>query len=157
MSTSRVKIMALAAIFAAGALVAGAPASTATPIASGLKTTGLPGIAADTNQVTKVRHRRRGYRGRRHGRRWHRRRHRHGRRHRYGPNIYFGLGAPFYYGYPYYGYYEPYNYGYYAPRRRYRRYRGGSCSRWHRRCVRNWGYGGADYGGCMRYHGCRPR
>ncbi|WP_147361483.1 hypothetical protein [Dichotomicrobium thermohalophilum] len=35
-----------------------------------------------------------------------------------------------------------------------RRY-GGRCAYWHRRCVRNWGYGNANYYGCMRYHGCR--
>ncbi len=38
--------------------------------------------------------------------------------------------------------------------RRYRRYRG-RCRYWHRRCVRNWGYGNSNYYGCMRYHGCR--
>jgi len=44
----------------------------------------------------------------------------------------------------------------YRPYRRYRRYRRGrSCRYWHRRCVRNWGYGNSNYYGCMRYHGCR--
>lgn len=34
------------------------------------------------------------------------------------------------------------------------RYRGGSCRYWSRRCANNWGYGGSNYRGCMRYHGC---
>jgi len=46
---------------------------------------------------------------------------------------------------------------YIRPRyRSYRRYRrAGRCGYWHRRCVRNWGYGNSNYFGCMRYHGCR--
>jgi hypothetical protein len=46
---------------------------------------------------------------------------------------------------------------YIGPRhRRYRRHRRArSCRHWHRRCVRNWGYGNSNYYGCMRYHGCR--
>jgi len=46
---------------------------------------------------------------------------------------------------------------YIGPRhRRYRRHRRArSCRHWHRRCVRNWGYGNSNYFGCMRYHGCR--
>jgi hypothetical protein len=31
---------------------------------------------------------------------------------------------------------------------------GGQCEIWHRECVASWGYGNADYYGCMRYHGC---
>ena len=53
---------------------------------------------------------------------------------------------------------------YYRPRhiRRYylghrygrgRRY--GRCGYWRRQCGRNWGFGGANYRGCLRYHGCR--
>jgi len=39
--------------------------------------------------------------------------------------------------------------------RRYHRSRGrGGCGYWSRRCARNWGYGGRNYRGCMRYHGC---
>lgn len=34
------------------------------------------------------------------------------------------------------------------------RYRGRSCRYWSRRCADNWGYGGSNYRGCMRYHGC---
>lgn len=34
------------------------------------------------------------------------------------------------------------------------RYRGDRCDYWSRRCVDNWGYGGANYRGCLRYHGC---
>ena len=55
---------------------------------------------------------------------------------------------PFYFG-PYY-YYEPYySYPYYG----YRSY-GGRCSYWRRRCAENWGFGGSDYYGCLRYEGC---
>lgn len=28
------------------------------------------------------------------------------------------------------------------------------CGYWSRRCAHNWGYGGKNYRGCMRYHGC---
>lgn len=78
---------------------------------------------------------------RRHARRGHRRRHRHRRYRR-------GYVHPYLYTIPY-GYYYPY---------RSRRYYGSSrCSRWHRRCVRRWGYSNRNYRGCMRYHGCRPR
>jgi len=39
--------------------------------------------------------------------------------------------------------------------RRYHRSRyHGRCSYWSRRCARNWGYGGSNYRGCLRYHGC---
>lgn len=71
------------------------------------------------------------------GRRWRRWRRRGGLR------LYFYFGTPYYYGYyPYYRY-------------RYRRFRrAGRCGYWHRRCARNWGYGNANYRGCMRYHGC---
>jgi hypothetical protein len=31
---------------------------------------------------------------------------------------------------------------------------GGQCEVWHRQCIASWGYGNADYYGCMRYHGC---
>jgi hypothetical protein len=123
----------VAAAFAAAGVLAAATPAQASPAASGIASSGITGIAADASQVQKV-HRR----GRRH-------------RHRYhgGPAIYFGFGAPYYYGSPYY----------YTPRPRYRRYRrgGGRCGRAHRACVRNWGYGGGDYEGCMRYEGCRPR
>ena len=34
-------------------------------------------------------------------------------------------------------------------------YRGGRCSYWARRCARTWGYGNANFYGCMRYHRCR--
>ncbi len=122
------KTLTMALGLGIGLLLAPATAS-ATPAASGLANSGIAGIATQANQVTKV----------------HRRRLRH-RRHR-GPSFYFGFGAPSYY-------YDPYPY-YYRPR--VRRYRGGSCHRWHRRCVRNWGYRNSSYRQCMRYHGCRPR
>jgi len=54
-----------------------------------------------------------------------------------------------YYGWPYY--YSPYYY--YGPRYNYS-YGGGRCSYWRARCADNWGYGGADFYGCLRYHGC---
>lgn len=39
--------------------------------------------------------------------------------------------------------------------RRYHRSRsGGRCGYWSRRCANNWGYGGKNYRGCLRYHGC---
>lgn len=34
------------------------------------------------------------------------------------------------------------------------RYRGDRCDYWSNRCEDNWGYGGSNYRGCMRYHGC---
>lgn len=69
-----------------------------------------------------------------------------------GPGFGFSVGRyPRYY--PYY-YRSPYRYyGY----RRYPSYRyspGPSCSYWARRCAENWGYGGPDYRGCLRYQGC---
>jgi hypothetical protein len=39
-------------------------------------------------------------------------------------------------------------------RRYHRSRRRGGCSYWSRRCAHNWGYGGSNYRGCMRYHGC---
>lgn len=78
----------------------------------------------------------------------------------YGPGItFYGGHHPRYYPY---GYYYPYYYGYrpyrYRPRYRYRRHRhrryGGRCGYWSGRCADNWGYGGADYRGCLKYHGC---
>jgi len=74
-----------------------------------------------------------------------------------GPGFSFEVGR-----YPYYAPYSPYYYGYpvYRPRpRTYFRFsvrpRGGSCSYWGGRCAGNWGYGGANYRGCLRYYGCR--
>jgi hypothetical protein len=64
-------------------------------------------------------------------------------------SFYFGFGfRPRYYG----------NRRYYQPRRyrsnrSYRR-RGGRCGYWSQRCINNWGYGGPNYRGCLRYHGC---
>lgn len=34
------------------------------------------------------------------------------------------------------------------------RRRGDRCDYWSRRCEDNWGYGGSNYRGCLRYHGC---
>ena len=58
-----------------------------------------------------------------------------------------------------YFYYSPSPRYYYAPRpRRYYnprpRARRGSCAYWSDRCAANWGYGGPDYRGCMRYYRC---
>jgi len=62
-------------------------------------------------------------------------------------HLYIG---PRYRYYRRYRHYRPYHY-----RRRYYRRRRGSCRYWSRRCARNWGYGGKNYRGCLRYHGCR--
>jgi len=43
--------------------------------------------------------------------------------------------------------------GYHHRRYHRSRYRRG-CGYWSRRCAHNWGYGGKNYRGCMRYHGC---
>lgn len=58
-------------------------------------------------------------------------------------------GRYFYYGVP--GVYFAPRYTY--PRKRVRRSRN-ACSYWSRRCIANWGYGNANYRGCMRYHRC---
>ncbi|RIA55083.1 hypothetical protein [Dichotomicrobium thermohalophilum] len=42
----------------------------------------------------------------------------------------------------------------YRHRRYYRSRHRGRCDYWSRRCANNWGYGGANYRGCLRYHGC---
>jgi hypothetical protein len=31
---------------------------------------------------------------------------------------------------------------------------GGRCEYWRQQCIRNWGYGGPNFRGCLRYHGC---
>lgn len=75
-----------------------------------------------------------------------------------GVTLGFSFGTP-YYGYPYYSgayyNYRPYYRTYVAPRVYYTRRpsRGGSCDYWARKCAQNWG-GGANWRGCMRYHGC---
>ena len=71
----------------------------------------------------------------------HRRGHRKYRRYRSGPSIRLYFGTPGYY---------------YRPRAR-RSYRRSNeyCAYWSRRCAANWGYGGPDYRGCMRYYKCR--
>lgn len=74
----------------------------------------------------------------------------------YGSGFSFYVGPrPHYYYRPYYYrpyYYRPYYYRpYYAPRRSY----SSRCSKWRYRCRRNWGYGGRNYRGCLRYHRCR--
>jgi len=72
-----------------------------------------------------------------------------------------GVGFHLYIG-PRHRYYRRryYHRRYYRPRyyrgRRYgygRRY--GRCGYWRKRCARNWGYGGSNFRGCLRYHGCR--
>ena len=55
-------------------------------------------------------------------------------------NYFYYVPAPRYY-------YNP------RPRRSYRRQES-YCSYWSRRCAANWGYGGPDYRGCMRYYRC---
>ena len=96
--------------------------------------------------------RRGGRRAHRGNRRYHRRHNRRHRRRR--ARVHIGIYPYYYGGYPYYyGGYYPY-YGdsgyYYSPRR----YRGGRCGKWRRRCRANWGYRNSDYYGCLRYHGC---
>lgn len=121
---------ALAVGLVLSSLVAPSPASAATA-ARVLTTDKLLATTAARGKITEVRHRRRHWRHRR----WRRRRW----RHRRGPRFYFYWGPPYYYGY------YPYRY-------RYRKYRG-RCAYWHRRCRRRWGHG-ANFRGCMRYHGC---
>ena len=82
-----------------------------------------------------------------------------------GPRIHLRIG-PSYSGYdfPYYysrGYYPThigpgyvYNYPIYDYRTAYSPRYGDRCSKWHRRCVDNWGDSNEDYQGCMDYHGC---
>jgi len=160
------KSVSSAILIAVAAVVASVPATRATIVDRSAFSSNLPMMNAE-NGVELVRERRRARKARRHGRkarrharkhrrklrrsrryhrrharRGHRRRHRH-RRYRRGSYVH-----PYLYSIPY-GHYYPY---------RSRRYYGSSqCSRWHRRCVRNWGYSNRNYRGCMRYHGCRPR
>ncbi len=59
------------------------------------------------------------------------------------------------YGWPGYFYSRPYYRPYYNPYPRYDGYGGGrNCGYWRSRCAENWGYGGSDYYGCLRYEGC---
>jgi len=161
---------AFAGLLAAGALIVGINGASATPAAGSIASSGLSDIVREASQITLVRRSggsggggyRGGYGGGRghggygggRGRGWYGG----GRGYRgwYGGGPYIGLGWPYYYGGGYYPY-SYYNDYYYRPRVR-RAYRGGgSCGRAHSACVRNWGYGGANYSGCMRYEGCRRR
>ena len=161
-----VKSVSSAILIAVAAVVASVPVTRATVVDRSTFSSNLPTIDAKEG-VELIRKRRRARKARRHGRkarrharkhrrkarrsrryhrrharRGHRRRHRH-RRYRRGIYV-----SPYIYSIPY-GYYYPY---------RSRRYYGlPRCTKWHRRCVRNWGYGNRNYTGCMRYHGCRPR
>ena len=83
---------------------------------------------------------------------------------------YYGSGFSLHFGhYPRYRYryryYYPRSYGYrhyyYRPRvrrparhHRHYRYRSNRCSHWASRCAANWGHGGKNFRGCMRYHRC---
>lgn len=166
------KSVSSAILIAVAAVVASVPATRATVVDRTVFSSALPILTAE-NGVELVRERRRarkarrkarkarrhGRRARRHarkhrrkarrGRRYHRRHARRGHRRRHRHRRYRrGYVHPYLYSIPY-GYYYPY---------RSRRYYGSSrCGRWHRRCVRNWGYSNRNYRGCMRYHGCRPR
>ena len=76
-----------------------------------------------------------------------------------GVSVTVGRAPRYYYARPrrYYRYYyapRPRYYRRYRPRVRVYRRSGGSCGYWHNRCVANWGYGGSNYRGCMRYHRC---
>ncbi len=166
MLKNALKPLSLAALAAfCGVLITPSPSSAAAPVGAVFSPSALPAGVFKSNLVEKVqqrrraRNRRRGVRrGRRGVRRYRRGRRlfrRGGRRFR-GPYLAFpGAAIPYYYSNPYYDYpsssYDPYYYGGYdytpVPR-------GGSCSRWRRRCQANWGYGNQDFWGCMRYHGC---
>lgn len=152
-----VKSVSSAILIAVAAVVASVPVTRATVVDRSTFSSNLPTIDAKEGvelirkrrSARKARrharkHRRKARRSRRYHRRYARRGHR--RRHRrYRRGIYV---SPYIYSIPY-GYYYPY---------RSRRYYGlPRCTKWHRRCVRNWGYGNRNYRGCMRYHGCRPR
>jgi len=154
MTGLNLKAHACAGLLAAGALIMGVSGASATPAASGITGAGISDIAREASQVTEVRRGRRG-RGRRHRGYRHRGYGRWGGGFYGGPYFGWGFGYPYYYGSGYrYGYYDDY---YYRPRYR-RSYRGSrSCRRAHRACVRNWGYRGSNYVGCMRYDRCRPR
>lgn len=81
-----------------------------------------------------------------------------GRRH-YGHRRYYRSHRPWRYRRHYYGgyNYRPYVYRpYYYSRRYYtpRPPRAGRCGHWASRCAANWGSGGANFRGCLRYHGC---
>ena len=73
-----------------------------------------------------------------------------------GYSLHFG-DAPRYYRQAPYSRYRYYR----APRqgRTLRFYRrpavGGYCTYWAGRCAQNWGYGNANYRGCLRYYHCR--
>lgn len=162
MTGAKFRSFAFAGLMVAGSLFMGISGASSTPAATGIAGSGFSDIAREASKVTDVRRRGGRWRG---GRRWHRgRRWRGGRRWRHGGfygGPFIGFGAPYYYG-GYYPYYDDYSYGYddyyYRPRRVRRAYRGSrSCRRTHRACVRNWGYGGGNYRGCMRYDRCRPR
>ena len=160
------KSVSSAILIAVAAVVASVPATRATIVDRSAFSSNLPMMNAE-NGVELVRERRRARKARRHGRkarrharkhrrklrrsrkyhrrharRGHRRRHRH-RRYRRGSYVH-----PYLYTIPY---------GYYYPYRSSRYYGSSRCRRWHRRCVRRWGYSNRNYRGCMRYHGCRPR
>lgn len=161
-TTNSLKSVSSAILIAVAAVVASVPSTRATVMDRTAFLSGLPILNAD-NGVELIRERRRARKGRkarrrarrhrrkmRRSRRYHRRRARRGhrRRHRhrrYRRGIYV---RPYLYTIPY---------GYYYPYRSRRYYRSSRCRRWHRRCVRNWGYSNRNYRGCMRYHGCRPR
>jgi len=73
-----------------------------------------------------------------------------------GVRIYIGPRYRHYRRYRYRRYHRPRVYHRYYLGHRYgygRRY--GRCGYWSRRCAANWGYGGSNYRGCLKYHGCR--
>ena len=122
----RTILMAIAAAFAIGLF---AP-SAAHAVTGNINQAPKAGTAGE--QVQLVHSRRRGH-------------YRHYRGHRPRSGFYFYYNtAPRRY----------YNYYYPQPRRTYRR-QDNYCSYWSRRCAANWGYGGPDYRGCMRYYNCR--
>ncbi len=158
MTGANFRSFVFAGLLAAGSLLVGNNAASATPAASTIAGSGVSGMVREASQITRVRRGGRGgYRGGGRGYRGGWRGYRGGwGRYRgwYGGGPYFRFGAPYWYG----GYY-PYGYNnfYYRPPVR-RAYRGGGvCGRAHRACVRNWGFPGPNYRGCMRYERCPPR
>jgi hypothetical protein len=72
----------------------------------------------------------------------------------YGQGDYGGYGSGYDGGYNYRRYYTPYYRPYPYPYPRYYPPYRPSCDYWRARCAENWGYGGPDFYGCLRYEGC---
>ena len=160
MTGGNFRSLALAGLFATASMGIGSSGISASPVASGMAASGFVDAARNASMVIEV-----GSRAERTSRRWQASRDWY-RRQEYRRRPYFGTGVPYYYGgidstfsfYPRYSYYTvPYDNDYYEEPIE-QAYRGSrSCRSAHRACVRNWGYGGGNYNGCMKYERCRPR